>query len=209
MNSHLSSGDSLLTPVAAWFPVPGVPWFISRAENHQQQQLAASSPTKVIAVARKGSSLRYVSMSWHSEKYWRYYSMKGRQVLIARGCNDPYFISKMSVSLLEVTILLWGNVSCIYFRAVIKCTALLFQVSMISSLEETCSSIILGAKKSFNSLTGVLYSFLAFRLKINYCLLVLLLLTESSRPKDRMKRLQRDKYDVSILSTQGQETSLI
>lgn len=39
----------------------------------------------------------------------------------------------------------------------------------------------------FNLIAGMLYSFLAFRLKINHCLqlllLLLLLLTASSRPK--------------------------
>lgn len=73
------------------------PRFISRAENQQQQQPAANSPTKVIAVAQKGSSLRYISMSWHSEKYWRYYSMRGRRVPILRrwGWNDTSFMAKL------------------------------------------------------------------------------------------------------------------
>lgn len=96
--------------------------FISRVENQQQQQPAANSPTKVIAVARKGSSLQYISMSWHSEKYWRYYSMKGRQAPILRrwGWNDLLW-QKYSVSLLEIAIVQWGNViSSIYFRAVKK-----------------------------------------------------------------------------------------
>lgn len=134
---HRSQHDSLCLP------------FISRAEN-QQQQSAANSPTKVIAVAQKDCSLQYISMSWHSEKYWRYYSMKGRQFPIPRrwGWNDTSFMAKCSVSLLKVTILQWGNViSCIYFRAVIKAAALQVNIapllhhshSMISNLEEAHS----------------------------------------------------------------------
>lgn len=75
------------------FPCPR---FISKLENQQQQQPAANSPTKVIAVAWKGS-MSCISMPWHSEKYWTYYSMKSRHVWIVRrwGWNDTSLKAKM------------------------------------------------------------------------------------------------------------------
>lgn len=67
--------------------------FISRAKKKQQQP-AANSPTKVMAVPQKGSSLQYFSMSWHGERVLEIFCYEGQtnpdQENIGMKCHIYY-----------------------------------------------------------------------------------------------------------------------